>query len=885
MPLRFDEATKTLTVSVRDLADEGGFHRVGFERGESWNRLGLGAELHSQVLKNRGDENFAYLSEVHLEHRVTVGEWTAIVTGRLDGCVQQENGAWLVEEFKSAYSPHTHVRPFGPNFERHRRQLLIYCHLWRQLGHSPVRGALVYLDIATRKEFPFEISYDSSVEQNAIEARLQELIDLWKSEEAVRKQKALIAANLPFPHSSPRPGQAVLIEAVRAAVQSQENLLAEAPTGSGKTAAGLHPALAEALSSGKQLFFLTAKTLQQKMAGDALIAMNRAGGFRTLQMRSKEKMCANDRVICHEDFCPYAKNYPEKMEESKLLERLIETQPHHDPGAVFNEAKREKVCPFEVQLELASHADAVVADYNYVFDPGVSMRQLDELENTILLVDEAHNLPDRARQIFSPELREEDFQAAIRGLPALTPRRGSISAQRTKQSGPLSKQSEPLESPQPLKSIPSLLEEEGRGEGERPPQQINLFMNEPTDPTGCLFEEIRRIFESVITLLHKNAEVLIENSSIAETAPPKEELRKIWKAWEARFIEYLSWKRENKIAAPDDPILDCHFALQKFISTLNWFGPGFSCVVERTNSGIRLALVCLDPARPLAPIFAAASSTIFLSATLQPVESTRRVLGLERAQTKAISLPPPFPRENRKIMILPQVRTTFGAREKNFPRIARLVADMADAVPGNVLVLFPSYTFLSKVAELMPPTSTTLLRQRPNVPDVERQEILRALSSVAARHSVRTGSEFATSGAHGVTPPTGGAERILLFAVLGGMYAEGVDYPGELLSAVFVVSPALPQVSFERELLRRYFDEQEGAGFDYAYLQPGMTRVIQAAGRLIRSETDRGVIALICQRFLQPPYTDYLPKDWFDETPAELIAQDPVQEIRKFFSI
>jgi DNA excision repair protein ERCC-2 len=135
-----------------------------------------------------------------------------------------------------------------------------------------------------------------------------------------------------------------------------------------------------------------------------------------------------------------------------------------------------------------------------------------------------------------------------------------------------------------------------------------------------------------------------------------------------------------------------------------------------------------------------------------------------------------------------------------------------------------------------------------------------------------------------VTRPAEDREKILLFAVLGGMYAEGVDYPGELLSGVFVVSPALPQVSFERELLRRYFDEQEQAGFDYAYLQPGMTRVIQAAGRLIRSETDRGVIALICQRFLQMPYADYLPKDWFEETPAELIAQDPAAEILKFFN-
>ncbi len=871
MPLRFDEATKILTVSVRELTEEEGFHRIGFERGESWNRLGLGAELHTGILEKRCQADVKYSREISLETKFSLGDWTAIVTGRLDGCFQRDDGSWLIEEFKSSYSPSAHVRPFGQSFERHCRQLLIYCHLWRQLGHSPIFGSLVYVDLATGKEFPFEISYDEAAQQKEIESRLRRLVAVWKSEEIIRKKKATIAAHLPFPHDSPRPGQVKLIDAVQQAVWVRENLLAEAPTGSGKTAAGIHPALVEALSSGKQLFFLTAKTLQQKMASDALVAMNREGGFRTLQMRSKEKMCANDRVICHEDFCPYAKNYPEKMEKSGLLERLRETQTHHDPSAVFAEAKREKVCPFEVQLELAARADAVVADYNYIFDPGVSMKQLEDLENKILVVDEAHNLADRARQIFSPELREEIFQSAWEGLPALTglsaltpalsPRRGSIRAQRNLRSTP-HQQPTPPKFTRELRTVLPLLGGEGRGEGERFVDKDlgqGLFtLEQPADQTDYLFNQIRDTFASVIALLHTTAEILSGETAIAETTPPIKELRQIWKEWEPRFIRYLSWKRENKIAAAEDSILDCHFALHRFLATLNLFGPGFTSVVERTDKGIRLALVCLDPARPLAPIFKSAASTIFLSATLQPFETTQRVLGLAREKTKSISLPPPFPRENRKILIVPQVRTTFAAREKNFPRIAKLIAEMADAVPGNVLALFPSYTFLSKVADLMPPTSARLLRQRPNVPDVERQEIFRALSAAKS-------------------------EKVLLFAVLGGMYAEGVDYPGELLSGVFVVSPALPQVSFERELLRRYFDEQEQAGFGYAYLQPGMTRVIQAAGRLIRSETDRGVIALICQRFLQSPYADYLPKDWFDETPAELIAQNPAEEIRNFF--
>ena len=347
---------------------------------------------------------------------------------------------------------------------------------------------------------------------------------------------------------------------------------------------------------------------------------------------------------------------------------------------------------------------------------------------------------------------------------------------------------------------------------------------------------------------------------IWEVKPPKVELRRLWKEWEGRFVRYLTWKREMKVAQTDDAVVDLHFEWQRMIAVLNLYGPGFTCVVERRAEGVRLAIVCLDPARAVGPIFQAAASTVLVSATLSPTEVVRRTLGLERDRTSAISLPPPFPRENRKVMILPQVKTTFAARERNYGPIGKLIAEMSNAQDGNVLVLFPSYAFLQKVAEKMPRTKARVLVQRTNFSELERNDIFRTLAS---------------------PPPEG----ILLLAVLGGMYAEGVDYPGELLSGVFVVSPALPQVSFERELLRRYFEETEQAGFEYAYLQPGMTRVIQAAGRLIRSETDRGVIALLCQRFLQEPYVSHLPRDWYDESPLELIARNAAEEIRSFFGI
>lgn len=796
--MRFDEANRVFEISVRELAEDEGFRRVGFDRGEGWRRLGLGSQVHVRVLGERQAAHPAYRAEVHLEARIPVEDWTAVLAGRLDGCVEREPGHWLIEELKSTNLAVDGVRPSGYAFERDRRQLLGYCYLWRRLGHGRVSGALVYVDIETGEELSLQVPFDDEVERE-VERRLSRALAIWRAQRVVRLRKAQAAEDLPFPHAAPRPIQEKIIEAVRTALQNGENLIAEAPTGSGKTAAALHPAMVEGLRTGRQIVFLTSKTLQQKMAVSSLVAMNQRA-FHTLQVRAKERMCANDRILCHEEFCRFAKDYPAKMEQSNILGRLLDAHAHLDPDTVFEEARREEVCPFEVQLEAAQRADAIVADYNYVFEPAAALRHLtgEDLRDAILLIDEAHNLPDRARQIYSPELLEADL-ANLRDRLLLQP--------------------------------------------------------------GELFQDLAESVEDLLRILAERAEELPEGGeAIAEIEPPTEAIFALRAAWEEKLMRYLAWKRETRLALVDDPVLDFHFALQRFAAVLANFGPDFTCVVERRGgAGIRLALVCLDPARALAPTFQEASSAILLSATLNPPEAIQRVLGLDPERTSAISLPPPFPPENRKVLIVPSVRTTYTAREKNYPRIARLLAEMSDAHSGNDLVLFPSYRFLTEVSARMPATRSRLLVQRPDLSAFERQQLLGALES----------------------PPAGGT---LLFAVSGGMYAEGVDYPGELLSAVYVVSPALPQVSFERELLRRYFDERDESGFDYAYLQPGMTRVVQAAGRLIRSETDRGVIALLCARFLEEPYASRIPRDWYGATPAELATRRPADEIREFFA-
>lgn len=827
MSVVLDPIDRTLSLSVRDLAEEKGFSRIGADR-EGWSSFTVGTELHERVLAVRLREIPGYRREVFVRREFNLRGWTITVQGRIDGLRPEADGGWIVEEFKTASLAREASRAWS-GAERHRRQLLIYCELAHLGGDRISGGRLIYVDPTDDREHAIDVLRGAPAENSFIECALGSFIDELERNKAARQTKTAFAPHLPFPHDAPRSGQSLLIRSIRDSLETSGHLLAEAPTGSGKTAASLHAAVQHGLKTGRQVVFLTSKNLQQQIAVKALAAMNRDGRFRVAQLRAKERMCANDRVLCHEDFCRYAKDYPKKMERSALLDRLLAQQSEHLPDLVFSEAKSELVCPFEVQLELARRADVVVADYNYVFDPAVALTHLrDEgLANAILVIDEAHNLPDRARTIFSPELLEPVIRAAQ------------------------------AKASEVARSVGAVFRKPIRRQRKDPQLDFNSALQGPTTPAP----DLGPMLESLLGILQTAAAVLpTDLHQTAEVAVPANALAAVWRDWELGFIDYLAWKRDQKLPPGDDPIVDLHFQLQRFVavSRLAKDSPAFAGVIERRADGMRLAWLCLDPSAAIGPIFQHASSAILLSATLQPFEFIRRNLGLEPARASTVVVPSPFPPENRRVLVVPSVRTHFAGRDRAIPRIAELLAGIDSAHGGNKLVLFPSYDFLRRVAEASKALGPRLLLQSSGSSEDDRLRLLATLQS----------------------PPGGGC---VLFAALGGMFAEGIDYAGDLVETVVVVSPGLPQVSFERELLRRHLDRTDGAGFEHAYLHPGMTRVIQAAGRLIRTETDRGVIVLICGRFLEEPYVDRLPKDWFQRTPRELVSENPARDIREFF--
>ncbi|HET8796842.1 MAG TPA: ATP-dependent DNA helicase [Thermoanaerobaculia bacterium] len=818
-----DHEKREIVCAVGDLVYESTYRRIGVERGDGFRRMWIGQDIHSRRAELRANEDPFYRAEVHVVHRTTIGGWSITVTGRVDGLsIDKDAKRVTIEEVKSIhFDLELAALLRSEKLQRHLYQLLLYAYFLS--GQPDLEGfvfapQLVLIDLVSGDTRVIDTEFDRRNVAATLEASLAKLIDDLETASALRVAKRAFADTLQFPFDTTRPGQEEIISAVARAVWQRDALLISAPTGIGKTMAVLYPAVRQSLKLGKKLFFLTSKTLQQDAAVDALRRIN-DGSFRVLRIRAKQKMCAHTEMICHEDFCPFAAQYGQKMEKSGLLAQIVTSMSYFDPEVTFAMARDTEVCPFEVSLELIEQADVIVCDYNYIFDPYVGLKayaQESDYGDCVLVVDEAHNLVDRGRGYYSPELHEAQFDAIRDHLVA---RNCWI---------------------------------EGWEE------LLGDLRRHFHDLAREAFEDFSPQQNDGLPLFAEPAQALAGGPRIALCSPSRELFMEQRTSWERIFLAYIGWKIDNRIVEEDDPLVDFYFRLVKFTNLLAEEGDELAHLVEQTANGIKVKIFCKDPSRYLAAIFDSAHATVALSATLEPFDFYRKTLGFPGDRTAELSLPSPFPRENRKIVVVSDVDTTYKRRADHYERIAATVADIADAASGNFLALFPSYAFLREVHERMPPTAKRLMIQRTDMTDYERSAILDIL-----RERSRKGN--------------------LILAVSGGMYAEGIDYQGDMLAGVMVVGPALPQVSFEQELLKQYYDEQYGAGFEFAYLIPGMTRVVQSAGRVIRSETDIGIIALLCRRFTQQMYTRYFPSDWYEETPRELVSKKPASEIRSFF--
>ncbi len=796
MTISIDHDRRLLTASVGDLLGEASTRAIGLS-GSGLSRLWIGSELHRRLQSDFEASEPGYRSEVPVELEIEVDGWTVQIAGRADGVVFDGDRPIRVDEIKTLhFAVDLHHLYVEERLDRYRRQAALYA-LMLTGDEPPPAVRLILVDIVTTEEQEEDIPWSPDEVRAWLRQQLHRLLAREQRRESRLSELRAAAELIPFPHDEMRPAQEPIGNEVLDALESNRHLLIRAPTGCGKTAAVLHPALRAALSQGHRLFFLTAKTLQQKIAVDTARAMQ-DGLFRSLQLRAKGKMCANTEMICHEEFCPYAKEYGVKLVRTQLIENLLDDRDHQDPDEIFDAARNNEVCPFEVSLDLLPHIDLVVCDYNYVFDPVIGLGAvLNEgaLRNAVLIIDEAHNLVDRSREYYSPTITSGQIE---RTLDYLATRTNAV-----------------------FENLAALVRE------------LSDYLGSTVDTA---FEEQRGEEAIAVFDPHTISDLRI--------------------AFDGAMLSYFLYKREQELWIADDPILDLFFTLTHFHRVLALGGSEFVHLARRAADGTEsLRIFCLDAARFVGEIIEESAGVIAMSATLEPFDFYRDLLGFDPHRSSSLYVPSPFPAENRLVMAIDDVDTTWRRRRTHYDRIASWISRLSHS-QGNILALFPSYVFLNAIYDRLHMPHHRILAQHSGSSDAEQREILSALQS---------------------------DEPHLLLAVLGGIFAEGVDYPGRMLSQVIVVSPGLPQFNMERELLKAYYQETYEHGFGYAYLIPGMTRVVQAAGRLIRSETDRGVITFVGKRFLDSRYARLLPEEWVDDDPSSLLHPDPEEAVKDFF--
>lgn len=764
-----DSAKRLFSVSVRalvefvlrsgDLAGDRDFFRPS--------RALEGTREHQRLQKNRPAN---YQAEVPVSFRIETDRVSLTIKGRVDG-ILCAGETILIEEIKTTVGCAEHT----PD-PLHWAQAKVYAFIYlREHSAARVEIQLTYADLETG----LVTRHTQAVGMAELSEHFDALVAVylcWLDEHAQwcdLRDDSIRSANFPF--GEYRPGQRRLAVAAYRALVAGGRLFAEAPTGIGKTVSMLFPAV-KAFGEGhvSKIFYLTAKTVARAVAEKALADMRASSGlrFRSLTLTAKQEFCVLNGQPCDRRTCPLALGYYDRVKGAlrELLAQESLTRP-----VLERIAQRHRVCPFALALDAAPWVDAIICDYNHVFDPQACLKQFfdDASGEYAFLIDEAHNLVERARDMFSADL---DQQAILELERALDP-----------------------EIPRCAKTLRSLsrrlrgLFKAGAGE------------SQPREGEG-----------------------IVLNQFPAELLPPLREFLEEAEAWLAGAVN----------APFRQALLEFYFAALAFLRIAESSHEGYGILLRSFGRHVSLRLFCLDPARFLRQALERGKAALFFSATLRPMDYFRTTLGADAADT-VLELPSPFPPENFAVLIEDQIATHFRARETTLDRVARAIAAAIQPRTGNYLAYFPSYQYLHAVLERFRtlPFEGELLVQESGMTDERRRAFLDAF------HAAR--------------------DRTLLgFAVMGGMFGEGIDLIGERLVGAIVVGVGLPQVCLERELIRNYFQERNGMGFEYAYVYPGMNRVLQAVGRVIRSESDRGVALLIDARFRQSQYRDLLPRWW-----------------------
>lgn len=752
---------KIIRISVRNLVEfilrEGDIdnRKAGLPDKEA---MQLGGRIHRKIQRQMGSD---YYAEVPLKITVPCEGFAIQIEGRADGIQKTADGV-VVDEIKGVLRELEYIeKPVSV----HLAQAKCYGYIYgKQQELDSITIQMTYCQMETEEVKRFQETFSiEELERWFLDIVMQyEKWARFQVEWRQTRDATIKEAEFPYPY---REGQRELVTSVYRTILRKKKLFIQAPTGVGKTMATIFPAVGEGL--GDKIFYLTAKTITRTVAEQAFQILKKNGlQYKVATLTAKEKICFCEKAECNPDVCPYAKGHFDRVNDA--VYEMITTMEEMSRENIETQAKKHSVCPFEMGLDVSLWVDAIICDYNYVFDPNAHLKRFfseGKKGEYLFLIDEAHNLVERGREMYSAVLYKEEFLQMKKAV---------------------------------------------RYESVKLTRQLE----------GC---------NQMLLEMKRECQTYKEYNSISHFA-----LKLL------NVMNGLQKLLEEKEQV-DEEVLEFYFHVRNFLNIYEEVDENYVIYTELEEGGdFKLKLFCVNPAVKLQNFLSQGNSTVFFSATLLPIRYYKKLLSVE-TDDYAVYAHSPFKEANRLLVLGQDVSTKYTRRGyEMYERFAIYIKNVMQAKPGNYLVFFPSYRFMEEVRETFERYRTEemcCMMQEQNMNEQDREAFLQEFE--AEREGSLAG-----------------------FCVMGGIFSEGIDLTKERLIGAMIVGTGLPQVCNEREILKQYFDRHGENGFDYAYLYPGMNKVLQAAGRVIRTEEDKGVIALLDDRFAGRRYLEIFPREW-----------------------
>ena len=755
---------KIIRISVRNLVEfilrEGDIdnRKAGLPDKEA---MQLGGRIHRKIQRQMGSD---YYAEVPLKITVPCEGFAIQIEGRADGIQKTADGV-VVDEIKGVLRELEYIeKPVSV----HLAQAKCYGYIYgKQQELDSITIQMTNCQVETEEVKRFQETFSiEELERWFLDIVMQyEKWARFQVEWRQTRDATIKEAEFPYPY---REGQRELVTSVYRTILRKKKLFIQAPTGVGKTMATIFPAVkAVGEGLGDKIFYLTAKTITRTVAEQAFQILKKNGlQYKVATLTAKEKICFCEKAECNPDACPYAKGHFDRVNDA--VYEMITTMEEMSRENIETQAKKHSVCPFEMGLDVSLWVDAIICDYNYVFDPNAHLKRFfseGKKGEYLFLIDEAHNLVERGREMYSAVLYKEEFLQMKKAV---------------------------------------------RYESVKLTRQL----------AGCnqMLLEMKRecqTYKEYDSISHFALKLLNVMNGLQKLLEEKEQV--------------------------DEEVLEFYFHVRNFLNIYEEVDENYVIYTELEEGGdFKLKLFCVNPAVKLQNFLSQGNSTVFFSATLLPIRYYKSLLSVE-TDDYAVYAHSPFKEANRLLVLGQDVSTKYTRRGyEMYERFAIYIKNVMQAKPGNYLVFFPSYRFMEEVRETFERYRTEemcCMIQEQNMNEQDREAFLQEFE--AEREGSLAG-----------------------FCVMGGIFSEGIDLTKERLIGAMIVGTGLPQVCNEREILKQYFDRHGENGFDYAYLYPGMNKVLQAAGRVIRTEEDKGVIALLDDRFAGRRYLEIFPREW-----------------------